>query len=111
MTDFYINLGARIREIREKTDIKVSYIAYKTGLSEKFIYQVERGEKGISAENLNKMCETLGVNSDYLMNGNSDRYNSDGLNRLIGELDDNEKKAVTAFIKVSYDKDIPDKIL
>ena len=57
--EFDVKLGERIRKIRKQKDIRVWYIAEKTGLSDTFIYQVERGEKGISAENLKNIAEVL----------------------------------------------------
>lgn len=107
--EFNVKLGERIRKIREQKDIRVWYIAEKTGLSETFIYQVERGEKGISAENLKNRAEILEIDTDYLLFGNSDRYNDDDFYRLIGELDENEKQKVIVFIKAAFGKDIPEK--
>ncbi len=112
--EFDVKLGERIRKIRRQKDIKVWYIAEKTGLSDTFIYQVEiyqveRGEKGISAENLKNIAEVLEANTDYLLFGNSDRYNDDDFYRLTGKLDENEKQKVIVFIKAAFGKDIPEK--
>ena len=107
--EFDVKLGERIRKIRKQKDIKVWYIAEKTGLSETFIYQVERGEKGISAENLKNIAEVLEADTDYLLFGNSDKYNDDDFYRLTGELDENEKQKVIVFIKAAFGKDIPEK--
>ena len=92
--EFDVKLGERIRKIRKQKDIKVWYIAEKTGLSDTFIYQVERGEKGISAENFKNIAEVLEADTDYLLFGNSDKYNDDDFYRLTGELDENEKELI-----------------
>jgi len=107
--EFDVKLGERIRKIRKQKDIKVWYIAEKTGLSETFIYQVERGEKGISAENFKNIAEVLEADTDYLLFGNSNRHSDDKLYRLTGELDEDEKQIVIAFIKTAFGKDMPEK--
>lgn len=106
---FNAELGKRVRDTREEKGYSCSDIAEKTGLSDTFIYQVERGEKGISAENLKNIAEVLEADTDYLLFGNSDRYNDDDFYRLTGELDENEKQKVIVFIKAAFGKDIPEK--
>ena len=102
--EFDVKLGERIRKIREQKDIRVWYIAEKTGLSETFIYQVERGEKGISAENFKNIAEVLEADTDYLLFGNSNRHSDDELIRLTGKLDEDKRKIVIAFVKVIDEK-------
>ena len=101
---FNEELGKRIRDMREEKGYLCSDIAEKTGVSETFIYQIERGEKGISAENLKNIAEVLEANADYLLFGNSNRPSDDELIKLTGKLDEDKRKIVIAFVKVIDEK-------
>ena len=103
--EFDVKLGERIRKIREQKDIRVWYIAEKTGLSDTFIYQVERGEKGISAENLGKLSEALGVSVDYLIFGNVNRDSNDEFLKLFGKFNDTEKNFILKLMKTMDEED------
>lgn len=55
-------LGARIREIRVKKKITQEALASKSGIERTFISHIERGERNISIETIEKIAFGLGVN-------------------------------------------------
>ena len=62
-------VGARIRHIRELNQFTREDLAAHANISTKFLYEIENGNKGMSATNLLKICQALGVSCDYIMTG------------------------------------------
>jgi transcriptional regulator with XRE-family HTH domain len=68
-----MNSKHRIREIREKTrdknGKKLSGIAVANmlGITPQYYYEIERGEKNLSAEMAARLAEIFGVTTDYLL--------------------------------------------
>ena len=56
-----MNIGKRLQELREAKGWSTNYLATQSGLSQSFVRSVELGEKGISVENLELLCATLGI--------------------------------------------------
>ena len=51
-------IGTRIREIREEKNISRETLAAHAEISTKFLYEIENGKKGISAETLFKISKS-----------------------------------------------------
>ena len=62
-------MGKRIEKLREKRGQTREEVAEKAGISTKFLYEVERGRKGISAQTLLKLSQVLDTSCDYIMTG------------------------------------------
>ncbi len=56
-----MNVGNRITALREARGITTNRLANLCGLSQSFIRSVELGEKGITVESLNLICDTLKI--------------------------------------------------
>lgn len=90
----------RIKEIRESTIIngrKLSgrKIASELGISPQYYYEIERGEKNLSAEMASKLADLFGVTVDYLIgkNGEQQKTSVDNAQRFkedFTELTDDE---------------------
>ena len=76
-----LEIGSRIRNIRESMKLSISSFSEKINISEVFLSQVERGEKSISLNTLISICNNTGVSSDYILFG--DTKNSSTANRVI----------------------------
>lgn len=64
-----IEIGKRIRKLREKHNYTREGLAEKLDISVKFLYEIETGKKGFSAETLCKLSKALSVSCDYIMYG------------------------------------------
>lgn len=76
-----LEIGSRIRNIRESMKLSRSSFSEKINIPEVFLSQVERGEKSISLKTLISICNNTGVSSDYILFG--DTKNSSTANRII----------------------------
>ncbi|MCM1263935.1 MAG: helix-turn-helix domain-containing protein [Butyrivibrio sp.] len=64
-----MKIGERIRELREMQNYTRERFAEKVSISSKFLYEIETGRKGFSAETLCKIAQALSVSCDYIMYG------------------------------------------
>ena len=76
-----LEIGSRIRNIREGMHLSRSSFSEKINISEA---QIERGEKSISLNTLISICNNTGVSSDYILFG--DTSNSSTANRIVKRL-------------------------
>lgn len=67
MSDRYV--GERIRELREMQCYTREALAEKVEISSKFLYEIETGRKGFSADVLCRLSRALSVSCDYIMLG------------------------------------------
>ena len=64
-----IHIGERIRELREIQNYTREAFAEKVEISPKFLYEIETGRKGFSADTLSRISQVLSVSCDYIMFG------------------------------------------
>ena len=62
-------IGNRIKMIRESRNFTREELAEKAEISSKFLYEVEKGRKGLSADTLLKISRTLACSCDYILTG------------------------------------------
>ena len=55
------------KKLRERRTLSRETLGEMAEISDRFIYDVETGQKGISAETLYKLSRALNVTSDYLI--------------------------------------------
>lgn len=66
----YSNLGKRIAKRREQINIKQNVLAESIGISNNYLFSIERGKEKPSLEILVRICNALHVTPDYLLMGN-----------------------------------------
>lgn len=80
--------GERIRKIRKIRGYSRDRLAERTGISSKFLYEIEQGKKRFSAEALCLIAEVLEVSCDYIMLGKlASEYDMTGIEEAISLLD------------------------
>lgn len=68
-----INIGERLRELREARNISMRTLATKSGLSANALSMIERGRASPSVSTLYKLAEALGVSITSFFGADSDR--------------------------------------
>lgn len=71
-----IEIGERIRELREIQNYTREGLAEKVDISAKFLYEIEVGKKGFSADTLCRISKALSVSCDYIMYGEEKEHRS-----------------------------------
>ena len=69
MNNFDYDVGGRIRELREKAGLSRERFSEMANISAKFLYEIEAGRKGMSAQTLFNIANALNVSSDYILTG------------------------------------------
>ncbi|MDP8248994.1 MAG: helix-turn-helix transcriptional regulator [Candidatus Tritonobacter lacicola] len=61
MTDINKKVGQKIRELRQERGLSQEQLAFEADLHRAYIGQIERGEKNIGVQNLEKIAKALKV--------------------------------------------------
>lgn len=64
-------VGKRIKLLRKSRKFTREELAEKAEISSKFLYEVEKGRKGLSADSLLKISRALSYSCDYILTGKS----------------------------------------
>lgn len=101
------SIGTRIRYIRELNHYTREELAEYADISSKFLYEIESGQKGMSAAVLLKISQALEVSCDYIMAGKANYKCSEELINILESFPStqiaNVKKILTELLKVSKD--------
>ena len=66
---FYTASGKRIKQTRERQKLSRDKFSQLADISDKFLYDIEVGNKGMSADTLYRISVALGVSADWLLSG------------------------------------------
>lgn len=102
MDDIYKGIGLRIRKLRNDKGYTRDQLSELAGISTKFLYEIEVGQKGLSAATLYRLSKQLSVSADYLLSGNVYCKNEQDLDVIIGLLDKNQIQLVADFISLLH---------
>ena len=79
-------IGKRIRKLREEQGMTREELAVKAEITTKFLYEVESGKKGMSANNLYKISTALSCCCDYILLGRNRENTESKVEQLYSEL-------------------------
>ncbi|MDR2532927.1 MAG: helix-turn-helix domain-containing protein [Oscillospiraceae bacterium] len=66
---FYIAIGKRVKQQRVSKGFSREKLAQEGDISDKFLYDIEVGNKGMSADTLFRISIALDVSADWLLRG------------------------------------------
>ena len=61
--------GIRVRELRVARGLSQEVLAQKSGLHRTYVGGIERGERNVSLENIQKIAKSLNITIDRLFSG------------------------------------------
>ena len=98
-------IGIRIRRTRELNQYTREELAEYADISSKFLYEIESGQKGLSANTLLKICKALDISCDYILTGECKVKCNDELVNIIESFDTtqitNVKKMLLIMLELS----------
>lgn len=97
-SDFYWEIGNRVRNIRLEKHYRAEEFAEKANISTKYLYQIEGGKVNFSTEILCKLCTALDVKSGVLLGEEELDVGQKLLYELVGRLTEEEKAYIRRVI-------------
>ena len=102
-----IVLHTRIRKAREEKGYTREKFAEKLDVSVSYLAELERGRTGISVKMLIKVCNVLGLSSDYVLFGEErteDKKRVDAINRIDAQYIHLLDKVINELLALSGNK-------
>lgn len=98
------NVGVRIRKLRESKKLSREILAEKIDISPKFLYEIETGKKGFSAETLCRIAQELSVSCDYIMLGEEPEHrNMEKMVCVLEKIEPKQMRKMQDILKILYD--------
>lgn len=93
-----MEVGTRIKELREQKGITVNKLANLAGISQSYLRDVELGKKNPTVETLSYFCDALGVSLKYFFD---DTYGNNNIFLLsaISKLSNDQQLKLAEFIQ------------
>ncbi len=98
-----IEVGERIRSIREDLKMSREKFSEMIDISDVFLGQIERGERSLSLKTLYKLVSFTGVSTDYILFGNENNNSTiHKINRILSKSSDANIKYFYEIINCSH---------
>lgn len=93
-----MNVGLRIKELREKKGLTVNRLANMAGISQSYLRDVELGNKNPTVETLSYFCDALSVSlKDFFSDGDDEI--SPFLKSALSKLSEEQQLMLAEFLK------------
>ena len=99
MNEFNIAVGCRVRNLREARGWTREKLAEYAKMSDKYLYEIEAGKKGLSAYKMLSLANVLGVTMDYLAIGEHGKEEYKAIKVLLHNFTKSEVKKIEAIIQ------------
>lgn len=101
---FKREIGKRIRKIREEKEMTRDQLAAAAEITTKFLYELENGKKGLSANTLLKIANALSCSCDYILLGIKGKEASYGIEsvdtQLLKGFNERQCKIITEILQL-----------
>ena len=91
-------IAFRIMKRREDLNYSREYVSEMSGLSTRFLFDVETGKKSLSIKTLVSVCEALMIAPSYVLFGKSD--DAEHILFMLGLLDERTRKLTVKVLTV-----------
>lgn len=91
-----MNVGGRIKELRERAGFTQNGLAEWAGVSQTHLRRVELGQQDITVGQLSLICDGLGITLAEFFNVTEER---DGLSESIARLTPKQRQLLMDFLK------------
>lgn len=94
-----IDVGKRIFDARKEKNMTREKLAELSDISVQFLADIEKGRKSMTINTLKKICDSLNLSADYIINGEP-RGKYDIIVSLLDKLTDDETKQAEKLLEV-----------
>ena len=103
MINIYKNAGERILLTRVMRGYTREALAELAEISPKFLYEIETGKKGFSAQVLHNLCMSLSVNCDYILTGKQEVSYDQKLVMILELFSKEKTEQISNILKEIYE--------
>ncbi len=93
-------IGCRIMNLRLDRGYSRERLAERAGISSKFLFEIERNEKGFSANTLINLAE---ASADYIMTGHGSTKFDEGIAEALEKFEPSVLEKVEDLLKLAYE--------
>ena len=94
----FMNVGERIKELREKRGLTVNKLANLAGISQSYLRDVELGNKNPTVETWSYFCDALGISLKEFFSENDNAINP-FLMSAINQLSNQQQLKLAEFLQ------------
>lgn len=91
--------GKRIKKLRKERSLSQSALSDEVGIHEKTIGKAERGEMGLSVDNLLLIADYFGTTIDYLVVGSLQNEVNEKLFALVTKMNAKQQEAACIILE------------
>ena len=95
-----LEIGKRVREVREYQKLSRERLAEKADISTQFLSDIEMGRKSMTTSTLCNITAALAVSADYLLFGNAEEKETSPLPAMLRALDKEEQDIAEEMLKL-----------
>ncbi|MCX8129445.1 MAG: helix-turn-helix domain-containing protein [Clostridia bacterium] len=99
MSNIYGKAGLRIRKLRELRNMTREAFSELVEISPKFLYEIETGQKGFSADTLYRIANALSVSTEYILTGDDHKELSVQLKNVLDLFNDTQLEVIYKLLK------------
>ena len=103
MQEIYRKAGIKIRHLREINRYTRDEFARKVEITPKFLYEIETGKKGFSADTLYRITQGLSVTAEYILAEDISCNVVDDVVNVLGLFEQGDVEKVLKFLELVYD--------
>lgn len=97
-------VGQRIWELRVLHNYTRETLAEMVDISAKFLYEIETGKKGFSAETLSRLSKALSISCDYIMFGEEkERRGMENVMCALEAVGPKQRSRMQDILRILYD--------
>ena len=96
------SIGRRIQQLRKMNGYTRDQFSLKIHISPKFLYEIEKGQKGFSVSVLFRIAKEFSVTCDYIISGRDPDFLEDELQEILKLFTVSQKKELTKFLRAAY---------
>lgn len=96
---FYMEVGNRVRTVRENLGLTRKELAGRIGLSEYFLVSIENGRKGISIATLRKLSNALCTPAEFLLTGRESPSDVTSITAMLSTMEPRVVKGAERILK------------
>lgn len=103
MDHIYIEAGIRIRALRDLNNYTKAQLAEKIGITQRYLYNIETGRQGFTADTLLRISEALHVSCDYILNGEDEGLKNKEVMEIINKFDKSQMPTLVKVLNGIYE--------